>query len=123
MTTAYWCVLAAMCLPYLWIFAAKATADYDNVAPRDYLEDLEGWRRRAYWAHKNAFEAFPQFAAAVIIAHLLHADQQTVDLLAVTFVGARLLHGVCYIAELSTMRSLMWLIGFVCVVSMLVSAA
>ncbi len=120
MTIAYWCVLVAMFLPALWVSAAKS-GGFDNAAPRESLAELDGWRRRADWAHRNALEAFAPFAAAVIIAHLLHGDQQTVDLLAMTFIGARLLHGVCYIADLATMRSLMWAIGMVCVVSLVLA--
>ncbi|MCB9754445.1 MAG: MAPEG family protein [Myxococcales bacterium] len=117
MTCAYWCVLAAIMLPYIWVTVAKA-GGFDNAAPRDSLASLVGWRRRADWAHLNAFEAIPSFAAAVIIAHMLHGDQQTVDLLAMTFIGARVLHGICYVADLSTLRSLMWLIGMICIVSL-----
>ena len=67
MTCAYWCVLAAIMLPYIWVTVAKA-GGFDNAAPRDSLASLVGWRRRADWAHLNAFEAIPSFAAAVIIA-------------------------------------------------------
>ena len=62
MTCALWCVLAAMFLPYLWVGFAKS-GGFDNAAPRETLEHLEGWRKRADWAQKNAFEAFPPFAA------------------------------------------------------------
>eukprot|EP01035_Chromulina_nebulosa_P035064 gene35064-47116_t len=41
--------------------------DFDNAAPRVMLAKLDGWRQRANWAQLNGFEAFPPFAAAVII--------------------------------------------------------
>jgi uncharacterized MAPEG superfamily protein len=115
-------VLAAMLMPYFWTVSAKS-GGFNNAAPRVTLERLEGWRQRADWAQKNAFEAFPPFAAAVIIAQLLHADQQTVDLLAMTFIGARFLHGVCYIADLSSLRSIVWAIALGCVVALMVAGA
>ncbi len=71
MTTAYWCVLAATILPLVWVGIAKAGGkDFDNTAPRNYLEKQGGRRQRANWAQKNAFEALPGFAAGTIIAHL-----------------------------------------------------
>ena len=78
MTTAYWCVLIAAYLPIAWTGMAKFGAggkDFDNAAPRAMLAKLDGWRQRANWAQLNGFEAFPPFAAAVIIAHLLAVPQ------------------------------------------------
>jgi len=124
MTTAYWCVLAAALLPLLWTGAAKAGGkSYDNARPREFLGALTGWPARAHHAQQNSYEAFPPFAAAVIIAHLCGAPQPAVDGLALGFIGARLLYGLCYIADLSTLRSLVWLAGLGCVVGLFVTAA
>ena len=122
-TIAYWCILAAGLLPYAWIIAAKAAPGLDNAAPRIYLEQLTGWRQRAVWAQLNAFEALPLFIAAVIIAHQLHAPQERVDLLALAFVGLRIAHGLAYIANLATLRSLLWTGGMGCVVGLFVIAS
>ena len=123
MTTAYWCVLAATLLPYLAVVFAKAKPGFDNSAPRPWLEQLSGWRRRAYWAHQNGFEAFPPFAAAVIIAHLAQAPQQRIDLLAVVFVLARLVYIALYIADKASLRSLAWSVGMLCVFGLFVISA
>lgn len=123
MTTAYWCVLAAALLPYLTVAFAKSRGDFDNAAPRAWLARLEGWRARAHWAHQNAFEAFPPFAAAVIIAHLAQAPQNRVDALALGFVAARLLYSAFYILDRPALRSLVWTAGFACVVGLFVIAA
>ena len=68
---AYWCVLAAALLPYLWVGIAKAGgARFDNRDPRAWLaRQEEPKRQRATAAQLNAFEAFPAFAAGVLIAH------------------------------------------------------
>jgi uncharacterized MAPEG superfamily protein len=127
MTLATWCVLVAAILPYLFIGFAKADPRYlkggHNKNPREYEEALHGARKRAYWAQLNGFEAFPPFAAAVIIAHIAGAEQSTVDLLAVVFIVARLLHGVLYIADQDRLRSLAWAVGIACVVGLFVVAA
>lgn len=123
MTLAFWCVLAAGILPLAWVGYAKVTGGrYDNRAPRTFLAGVEGAARRAHWAEQNSYEAFPQFAAGVIVAHVAEAPQGTVDLLAVTFVAARIAHGVCYIADLATLRSLVWLVGWASSVGLFFSA-
>ncbi|WP_022974806.1 MAPEG family protein [Nevskia ramosa] len=126
MTTAYWCVLIAAYLPIAWTGMAKFGAggkDFDNAAPRAMLAKLDGWRQRANWAQLNGFEAFPPFAAAVIIAHLLAVPQARIDLLAMAFIAARVVYGILYLANLPSLRSLAWMIATGCVVALFVSAA
>lgn len=124
MTIAYWCVLIAAIIPMLMSMLAKAGGPgFDNHAVRPYLDTLTGWRQRANWAQQNGYEAFPPFAAAVIIAHQAGADQATVDTLAVAFIVIRLIYGAMYIANLATLRSLVWTAGFACVVGLFVAAA
>jgi len=122
MTTAYWCVLVAALLPYVSVIIAKASPNYNNAAPRVWLQTLDGWRARANWAHQNAFEAFPAFAAGVIIAHLAQAPQGTIDMLALIFIVARLAYLACYILNQHVMRSLLWTVGFGCTVGFFISA-
>ncbi len=63
-TTAYWCVLAATILPLVWVVTAKVGGqDYDNAAPREFLDKQSGMRQRANWAQQDAFEALPGLAA------------------------------------------------------------
>lgn len=124
MTFAYWCVLIAAFLPIVWVGAAKSgAAGYNNDRPREFLAGLEGWPQRANWAQANALEAFPPFAAGVIIASVAGAEQTTIDILAGVFILARLLHGVAYIADKGTLRSLVWLVGYGCMVGLFLAAA
>lgn len=123
MTIALWCVLAAAALPLLFTGLAKSGRGFDNAKPRDYLEHTSDWRRRAHWAHLNGFEAFPPFAAAVIIAHLVAGPSASADQLALAFIVLRLAYGACYIANLATLRSLVWFGGTLCVVGLFVIAA
>ncbi len=94
MTTAYWCVLAAALMPYVAVSIAKSGGErFDNSNPRLWLERQQGFRARANAAQANSFEAFPFFAAAVIVAHLTQAPQDRIDALAVMFVArARRVH-------------------------------
>lgn len=122
MSIAYWCVLVAAILPYPIVMMAKASKNFDNHAPRDQLAHAEGYRKRAYWAQLNAFEAFPAFAAAVIIAQLQYVTQSTVDMLALTFVAMRILHAAFYMMDKASLRSLVWAVGFGCVIVLFVLA-
>jgi uncharacterized MAPEG superfamily protein len=125
MTIAYWCVLAAIFLPIVWAGVAKAgVKGYDNARPREFLAKLEGRAARANYAQANSYEAFPPFAAGVVIAHVTGGpDQSTIDALAVVFIVARIAYGLCYIADRSTLRSLVWLVGFGATVGLYFAAA
>lgn len=123
MTIAYWCVLIAFILPLVWTGVAKSAGGYDNRAPRRYLGALAGWPQRADWAHQNAFEAAPPFAAGVIIAQHVGVGQATVDALALVFLLARIAHGAVYLADWDRVRSIIWLVGFGATVGLFLSAA
>lgn len=127
MTLAYWMILAAAFVPYLGTLYAKFSdgggRTYDNHAPRAQVDALPPQRRRGHWAQLNGFEAFPPFAAGVIVAHLAGAMQSTIDLLAMTFVGLRVLYTLLYIYDESTARSAVWAAGLACVIGLFVVAA
>ena len=118
MTIAYACVLFMGLFPYVAAgIAKKGFENYDNSMPRQWLTQQTGFRARANAAQANLFESLPLFFAAVIIASISNAPQTRVDLLALGFVVARIAYLVCYIANWPTMRSIVWLIGIACVVS------
>jgi uncharacterized MAPEG superfamily protein len=122
-TLAFWMIFVGAMLPYLTVAVAKYRPDYDNAAPRAQLAAAGGARLRAWWAHLNHFEAFPPFAAGVIIAHLAGASQAGVDALAAAFILLRVAYTVLYIADRPTARSLVWIAGFACVAGLFVAAA
>ncbi|KNH27443.1 membrane protein [Pseudomonas syringae] len=116
MTVALWCILIAICLPYLCTGVAKFSGGKfglkQNHDPRAFLDSLEGVARRAHSAQLNGFEVTPAFAAAVIVAHLAgNADLVTINVLAVLFITSRLLYIICYLADWAILRSLVWAIG------------
>jgi uncharacterized MAPEG superfamily protein len=124
MTVATWCVLLAALLPYAGTVVAKATGErYNNRDPRAWLDKQTGISRRADNAQKNGFEAFPFFAAAVIVAQLAQAPQARIDLLAVVFIVARLAYFGFYLADWQAARSLVWLVGLGACVALFVVAA
>ena len=117
MTTPFVCVFAAFLLCMVTkapvaLAMNRKPGGYDNRHPRDQQSDLEGWGRRALAAHLNSFEAFPGFAAAVIVAHLAAADPVWSSWIAVVFVVSRIAYTALYLANVHVWRSLVWSIGW-----------
>lgn len=126
MSIAYWCILVTALLPYLWVFIAKRSGDrYNNRNPRAWMAKQEGNYKvqRANAAHLNGFEAFPAFVAGVLMAQLAGVPAEQVTPLAIAFVVARFLHGIFYLTDKQSLRSLIWLVGMLCAVALMVLAA
>jgi uncharacterized MAPEG superfamily protein len=123
MTLAMGMILVAALLPYGTVAFAKAAGGVDNRAPRLSEERLTGRAQRADWAHRNHFEAFAPFAAAVIVAQLAQVPQARIDALAVAFVAARVIYTWAYVDDRASLRSSLWGAGFACVVALFVLAA
>ena len=116
MATHFWCIVAAWTVVYLTKLPIAAAMNreggYDNRHPRAQQAKLTGWGARALAAHLNGFETFAPFAAAVLVAHVAGAPAGLVTGLALLFVIARVAYVACYIADLSSLRSAVWGVGF-----------
>jgi uncharacterized MAPEG superfamily protein len=114
MPFAYWMILAAALLPYLTIFIVKygGRERPANDRPRAWLDARSGWQQRGDWAHRNHFETFPIFAAAVLVAEQTHGAQARIDLLAGLYVAVRLVYTALYLADKPSLRSAVWTVGF-----------
>jgi uncharacterized MAPEG superfamily protein len=127
MTIAYWMILAAAFVPYIGTLYAKFSGGggktYDNHAPRAGVESLPPARRRAYWAQLNGFEAYPPFAAGVIVANLAGAEPAWIDTLAVSFVALRIAYTLLYIHDRPSARSLVWSAALACVIGLFAAGA
>lgn len=106
--------------PYIFTVLAKSGPGFNNHNPREYLAKIGGWRKRAHWVQVNNFETFPAFAASVIIAHQVHANQLFINYLAMGFVIARIFHAICYLTDKASLRTLFWSMGFGCVIAIFV---
>ncbi len=110
MPLAYWCVLIAALMPVVLAAYAKA-GSRDNRHPRDSVTGLPDAKRRAYAAHQNAYENFPFFAVAVIVATTLGASISTVNILAALYIVLRGVHAVLYINDAASARSATYAAG------------
>lgn len=119
LTVAYWAVLVAALLPIACAGLAKwgmfgvprRLGGYDNHDPRAWLARQTDWRARANAAQANSFEALPFFIGAVIIAHQLQAHQTRLDLMAFLYVTLRMVYILLYVADLATLRSVVWVLA------------
>ena len=95
--------------PFKWIgFRA-----FDNSRPRDPAFFEDPLRARALGAHINGIEAFPFFAAAVLLAEFRAAPQNLINELAILFLIVRTAYVLTYIGDRPRLRSILWSIGFI----------
>lgn len=125
LSVAYWCVLIAAVLPYVWTVVAKSGGErYDNRDPRAWMARQTDPRvQRANAAQLNAFEAFPAFAAGVVLAHLAGVPDGRISVLALVFIAARVAHGLFYVTGVAVARSLSWFVAIACSLGLLALAA
>lgn len=121
MTLAIWCVLVAALLPYVPFGLAKGKLDPH--APRLGVAQLDGVAARAHGAHLNAFEAFPFFAAAVIVSQVVEGPSATVGWLALAFIVVRIGHMAFYLADRPPLRSACFTLGLLLTVAIFVHPA
>jgi uncharacterized MAPEG superfamily protein len=114
MTVAEWCVFASLMLYLLSIASVKwlRFGSFDNSRPRDPAFYDNPIAARALGAHQNGIEAFPFFAAAVLLAEFRACPQNLINELAVLFVIVRISYVFTYIGNRPTLRSILWSIGF-----------
>jgi uncharacterized MAPEG superfamily protein len=113
MSFALWTLFIAALFPVVCAGIAKAgPGRYDNRNPRAWLGGLGGYQARAHAAQQNSWEAV---AAGV--------DHGTITTVAGVFLVARIAYLACYLADLATLRSLVWLAGFGACLTLIVQAA
>lgn len=128
MTVALWCLFAAALLHSVSKFplgAAQARdgGGYDNNNPREQQARLTGWGARARAAHYNQIESFPLFAAGVLVATVAAPKTGAIDVLALSYIGARVLYMVFYLQDIGAARSLVWMVGYFASLALLCSPA
>jgi uncharacterized MAPEG superfamily protein len=114
MTIAEWCVFGTLLLYLLTIGSVKwiSWRRFDNSRPRDASFYADPIRARALGAHQNGIEAFPFFAAAVLLAEFRQAPQHLIDELAILFLIVRIAYVFTYLGNRPTLRSILWSLGF-----------
>lgn len=117
MSLAFWCVFAGGLIPVLVVFIAKSDERLDVHNPRDVHAIQTGLRKRAYGAHLNGLEAFPLFAAAVIVATIKGVSATGLDALAIAWLAVRIAYTAVYLADLAKIRPALWALSVVIAVA------
>ncbi|KAF0117705.1 MAG: hypothetical protein FD163_236 [Hyphomonadaceae bacterium] len=119
----YWLTLTALMtsmfyMPYI-------TRLIVQLGPRNAALDPDGnhqleakWAQRAKRAHYNAVENLVVFAPLVIVVHLLGLHNETTELAVKTYFFARLGHYVVYLFGVPFIRTLLFLVSWVCQVTL-----
>lgn len=122
MTTDLWMLVAscglAMFLSSVPLFRAmRQQWGFANMlGNREDLSPLQGWGGRTVRAYDNLMDNIVLFGAAVILAHITGASNETTALAAQVFFGARVAHAVIYIAGIPTLRTFAYLVGAAAVI-------
>jgi len=116
MSIANVCLAIACVLPVICAGLAKRAGvmagTFDNRNPREWLARQTGAAARAQAAQLNSWEALIVFAAGVLAAQIQGAVPGYVDVLAIVFVVSRVVYIGLYVADLASMRSVVWTVGF-----------
>lgn len=117
MTTPLWCLMIGVILPYVWAtsslpFRSKQFGAPDLNEPRVQGDQLTGAGARAVGAQMNAWEAVIVFGAANFAAFAAGVGPESNwNLAAIGWVVARAIHGASYIAGVTPLRVLTFVIG------------
>jgi uncharacterized MAPEG superfamily protein len=92
------------------------TTNYIDPTPRP----VPLWGQRANRAHINAVETFAPFAALVILIQLTQKNDSMTAFWAMSYFWIRLAHAVIYIAAIPYVRTILFVLGYVCIVGLFV---
>ena len=111
----------AMLTASLWIpYVVAQVTTNGPLKPQNYLDPTQRpiplWGKRADRAYLNAIETFAPFAALVIVAHVTGKTNGMTAFWAASFFWLRLIHAVVYWLAIPYIRTVVFTLGFVCVV-------
>lgn len=116
-------LLGACLLPYVFTIIAKFAGDFkvsDNKNPREFLAKTTGLAARANAVQQNSFESLPLFIAAILMAEYMVVPQSIIMSLGIAYLALRLIYGICYLANIATLRSIIWFLSMACPIYLLI---
>ena len=115
-------IIIACLLPYVFTVVAKMAGGFkreDNQNPREFLAKTTGLAARANAVQQNSFESLPLFIAAVLMAEYMVIPQVVTMTFGIAYLVFRVVYGICYLANWSTLRSIVWLLSLLCPICLL----
>ncbi|MCH7335331.1 MAPEG family protein [Acinetobacter sp. NIPH 2699] len=110
-------IIVACLLPYVFTLIAKSKGGFqakDNHNPREFLARTTGLSARANAVQQNSFESLPLFIAAILMAEYMVIPERFILTLGWAYIVFRIIYGVCYLANLATLRSIIWFFSLLC---------
>ena len=107
----------------LWlVYVTSQVMTNGFLTPQNYIDPtprpVPFWGMRANRAHVNAVEAFAPFATLVLILQVTGQANATTAFLCMAFFWLRLLHAIIYLAAIPFLRTLVFTLGWICVVGL-----
>lgn len=117
-------ILIACLIPYVFSLLARLFGGFkveDNQDPRAFFARTTGLAARANAAQQNGFESLPLFIAAVLMAEYMVIPQILIMMMGIAYIVLRILYGICYLANWSSLRSVIWVLSMACPIWLLIS--
>ena len=115
-------ILVACLLPYVFTLIAKSTGRFQaqhNQNPREFLAKTTGLAARANAVQQNSFESLPLFIAAILMAEYMVVSQHLIMMLGIAYIVLRIIYGICYLANISALRTIIWALSLACPIILL----
>ncbi len=117
--------LTALLTASLWIpYIVAQVVTNGPLKPMNYVDPtmrpvpLRG--QRANRAHINAVETFAPFAALVILVQITNKNDSMTAFWAMSYFWIRLAHAIVFIAAIPYIRTILFVLGYVCVIGLFV---
>ncbi len=117
--------LTALLTASLWIpYIVAQVVTNGPLKPMNYVDPtmrpVPLWGQRANRAHINAVETFAPFAALVILVQITNKNDSMTAFWAMSYFWIRLAHAIVFIAAIPYIRTILFVLGYVCVIGLFV---
>lgn len=118
MTTDLWMLVCTavlcLCLPFVYLTSRVTTPGglAWGIGNREQPLQFPAWTGRAERAHRNLLENLAAFAILVLVAHVAGKANATTALGATLFFWGRVAHAAVYIAGITYVRTLAFVVAF-----------
>ena len=124
MTIAFWTLLAAIAFPWLMAVIKKSALASNGTINNSALE--QAWKifRVSAKGLCGRRKIVLKFSLPTLQQSLLRIWQglckPICDLIAILFIASRALYALCYLMNWATLRSIVWTLGLICIVSLFI---
>ena len=117
--------LTALLTASLWIpYIVAQVMTNGPLSAQNYVDPtprtVPFWGQRAHRVYLNAIETFAPFAALVIAVQLAGKNDSTTAFWTISFFWVRVAHAVVFLAAIPFIRTILFVLGYVCVIGLFV---